>query len=137
MTHDELDTLLGARPPNPPRLERPFHAHGPAVEYVMSVLVALDQLANALTGGNPDMTISARIGQFAPGSAYWGTLERLVDWAFAPIQRRHCWKAFISEIGRSDRKGSKLGQTVIGITIFLLMPLFGVAVRLAATLRKK
>lgn len=33
------------------------------MSYLKNVIIALDQLVNALTGGNPDETISSRIGK--------------------------------------------------------------------------
>ena len=119
------------------RAERPYYPSGPFIEYLFSVLVAVDQLANAMTGGNPDMTISARIGQFSQRSAYWRNLERLVDWAFLPVEGpNHCWRAMVSEVGRTDRQGSKFAQRVLGIGLWLVLPPFGWLVRVAAALRE-
>lgn len=107
------------------------------LDYIFSILVALDQLANAICGGNPDMTISARIGQFAPGSRYWHTLERLVDWGFEPWQGpSHCRFAYMEEKGRSDRQGSAVAQAVLSALLWAVIPPFGVAVRIAVALRK-
>lgn len=33
-------------------------------KYVWNLLIALDQLGNAIFGGNPDSTISGRIGRY-------------------------------------------------------------------------
>lgn len=119
------------------RVERPFYPSGPFIEYLFSVLVAVDQLSNALTGGNPDMTISARIGQFSHNSLYWRKLEKLVDWAFLPVEGpNHCWRAMISETGRTDRQGSKLAQRVLATGLWLVLPPFGLLVRAAASLRE-
>lgn len=119
------------------RVERPYYPSGPFIEYVFSVLVAVDQLANALTGGNPDMTISARIGQFSHNSIYWRKLEKLVDWAFLPVEGpNHCWRAMVSEVGRTDRQGSKMAQRVLCFGLWLVVPPFGYLVRVAAALRE-
>jgi len=32
-------------------------------KYILNVLIGLDQLGNALTGGDPDETVSSRIGK--------------------------------------------------------------------------
>ena len=107
------------------------------LDYIFSILVALDQLANAICGGNPDMTISARIGQFAPTSRYWRTLERLVDWAFYPWQGPgHCYYAYLAERGRKDRQGSGAAQALLSALLWVLMPPFGLAVRAAVALRE-
>ena len=47
--------------------------------YLVNVLVALDQLANALIGGDPDETISSRCAKHRtePG---WRILAALLEW---------------------------------------------------------
>lgn len=118
------------------KMARPIHASA-MLDYIFSILVALDQLANAICGGNPDMTISARIGQFAPRSRYWRTLEALVDWGFAPWQGPgHCHYAYIAERGRSDRQGSAVAQAALSALLWAVIPPFGVAVRVAVAFRK-
>lgn len=57
-------------------------------KYIINVLIAIDQLINTLTGGDPDMTISSRLGR-----NYRGTrIERFVDWLFSWQKRPggHC-----------------------------------------------
>ena len=48
----------------------------------VAVLVAIDQLGNAIAGGNPDSTISARVGFFSEmakrGKSYWKGLESII-----------------------------------------------------------
>ena len=60
----------------------------------LAILIAIDQLGNAIAGGNPDSTISARVGYFSDKTlrektlgrhAYWKGLERIIDFAFFPI----------------------------------------------------
>lgn len=61
----------------------------------------IDQTGNFLANGDPDSTISARIGYHnrngdAYASSYWLTLKRLVDWVFAPLDGEgHCQQAFM------------------------------------------
>lgn len=52
-------------------------------QYIHNVLVAIDQLGNAVLGGCPDETISARLGREYPNSI----LRKLVDFLFG---RGHC-----------------------------------------------
>ena len=47
-------------------------------KYLKNLLISFDQLINTILGGDPDMTISARLGRNYRGT--W--LERLVDWMF-------------------------------------------------------
>ncbi len=62
-----------------------------------NVLVSLDQLGNAIAGGNPDSTISARTGYNARHreTFFWRRLQSIVDWAFFVLDGKgHCWQAF-------------------------------------------
>lgn len=72
--------------------------------WVMNVLISLDQLGNSIGGGDPDETISSRIGRI---KVKWGgripparVVVRLTDWALDKIQRDHCRRAI--EAGRGD-----------------------------------
>jgi len=67
--------------------------------YPVAVMVAIDQLGNALTGGNPDSTVSARVGYFSVNAtkrqAFWKSLEAIIDYAFEPVDGlRHCYQAW-------------------------------------------
>jgi len=53
---------------------------------VLSVLIAIDQLANALAGGDPDETISSRCGKRIASCKFCTMLCWLLD----KIDRRHC-----------------------------------------------
>jgi hypothetical protein len=48
------------------------------MKYLKNILISIDQLVNTLAGGDPDMTISARLGRNYKGT--W--LEKFVDWMF-------------------------------------------------------
>jgi len=60
-------------------------------KYLINIFISFDQFINTLFGGDPDMTISARLGRNYPGS--W--LERFVDWMFKWQNRPdgHCENA--------------------------------------------
>lgn len=61
-----------------------------------NVLVALDQLANAVAGGQPRDTISARAYRAQQNGRAWGCLLcRALD----RIQKDHCAKAARKEAG--------------------------------------
>jgi len=47
-------------------------------QYIKNILTAIDQLINTLAGGDPDWTISSRLGRNYKGS--W--MARFVDWLF-------------------------------------------------------
>ena len=83
------------------------------LRYLLNVLIAIDQLANALIGGAPDETLSASAWK---GEQQGRTLPRLfrplIDLLFYPFQRDHCRKAYEAELRReqlpdSYRQGAK------------------------------
>lgn len=73
------------------------------MSYVLAVLIALDQLVNAILGGSPDETLSARA---------WRTEQsgKGLGWFFRPLidglalvltfgrDRNHCKQAYLSEL---------------------------------------
>ena len=63
--------------------------------YGKNLLIAIDQLINALFGGPCDETISAMAHRRG-----WKRLERLINWLFRdPL---HCAKAYLSEVEGSQ-----------------------------------
>lgn len=58
--------------------------------YILNILIAIDQLGNALINGNPDETISSRAGKAMIAGKKWGcVLCKFLDW----FQKDHCKKA--------------------------------------------
>lgn len=55
----------------------------PMRQYFFNILIALDQLANTLFFGDPDETISSRLGREYPNSI----LRKVVDFFFG---KGHC-----------------------------------------------
>ena len=70
------------------------------MSYLKNVLVSIDQLGNTICGGNPDNTISARVGYFATVSQsatkyFWKGLEKIINFTFWPVDGpNHCLQAF-------------------------------------------
>jgi hypothetical protein len=55
--------------------------------YLWNLLVGVDQLANAMAGGDPDETISSRAAKAARKGHRWGcVLCRVLDW----LDPGHC-----------------------------------------------
>ena len=97
----------------------------------VAVLVAIDQLGNAIAGGNPDSTISARVGFFSAnarhGKAYWRLLEAIIDFAFRPIDGpRHCYQAWQADRDERFQRGSDLTRIVLSAIIFIACPLIAI-----------
>lgn len=62
--------------------------------YVLNVLVGIDQGWNAALGGDPDETISSRVGKASLRGAWFAryVAEPLIDWLFLVLtgQTGHC-----------------------------------------------
>ncbi|WP_059412652.1 hypothetical protein [Cupriavidus basilensis] len=59
-------------------------------KYLLNLLIALDQGANTLLGGDPDETISSRAGKGQAEGKRWAcVLCRFLDW----FERDHCTKS--------------------------------------------
>lgn len=69
--------------------------------WLLQVLIALDQLANALIpGGWADETLSSRAHRMrVKGQRYWGWTARAIDALFF-WQRAHCAQAHADELDR-------------------------------------
>lgn len=79
-------------------------------EYVLHVLIALDQLANALLGGAADETLSARAYRTEQQGKVLGRVFRpVIDWLFIPFERDHCRKAYLAEFQKLQLPGSYRG----------------------------
>lgn len=67
--------------------------------YLGRLANALSQLGNALAGGDPDVSISARIGQMNDANLFWYVCRVIVDFTFYPIDGwGHCRGAFKSDM---------------------------------------
>lgn len=66
----------------------------------MQVLIAVDQLANAMIGGMADETVSSRAFRgYVAGKRRWCIAYRVINAVFF-WQVDHCFKAYRSEIER-------------------------------------
>jgi hypothetical protein len=67
-------------------------------KYIFNLLISLDQLGNSILGGDPDETISSRLGKNYQGS--W--MERFVDWMFRKKTSNHCENAVEPDEGKDS-----------------------------------
>ena len=66
--------------------------------YVNHVLIGLDQFANTVTGGEPDETISSRVGRDATQGKFFGkVMTKFLDL----FQRNHSAKAIAGDLERA------------------------------------
>ena len=69
-------------------------------KYFKTLGNATSQWLNALSGGNPDIPMSGRVGYYAIAEGYrwFSVLEWVIDAAFYPIDGpNHCHMAFMSD----------------------------------------
>ena len=77
------------------------------MSYLSNFFISLDQLGNTIAGGNPDNTISARIGYYNYHHDYckepafhWKIFRLIVDKTFYPVDgERHCHEAYHNDAG--------------------------------------
>ena len=105
--------------------------------YLINLMIAIDVLGNALTGGSRWHTISARTGYHAFGTGasrggrqkLWKWLANVIDWSFKPVQGKgHCrnaWQKEASVISGGGRfqGGNAIGTVMAAIPIVVLCPL--------------
>lgn len=95
------------------------------MSWIGGVLVAIDQLGNAVAWGNPDATISARTGYFANEvettfKLYWQCMEWIINFAFYPIDGPdHCHREYLKDKDQHNEAGSDLVRGVLGIIIIV------------------
>jgi len=106
--------------------------------YWLNILLAIDQLGNAIADGNPDNTISARVGYFASNEheskikPYWKALERIIDFTFEPIQGPgHCHNAWLAEADETDTQGTYIARIILGVFVAAGCVVISVFIRLA------
>jgi len=72
-------------------------------KYFLNVLVGLDQMGNALLGGDPDETISSRLGKLKQkhgGRIPWHRpVSKVVDWGLDRIDPNHSVDAIETDEG--------------------------------------
>lgn len=106
------------------------------MSWLGGVLVAIDQLGNAVAGGNPDATISARTGYFArveetPFRPGWKLLEKVIDFTFYPLDGPdHCYRAYLADKDEKNEEGSDLMRLLLGLIILVVCVPLAVLTRL-------
>jgi len=75
-------------------------------KYILNILIGIDQLGNALLGGDPDETISSRLGKNYRGSF----LEKFVDKIFGD---GHCEGSLEEDEGKDAILAKKSNKNKI------------------------
>ncbi len=73
-------------------------------KYILNVLIGIDQLGNSLLGGDPDETISSRLGKLKirhGGKISWyRPLSKIIDWGLDKIDPNHSIDAIEDDEGK-------------------------------------
>lgn len=89
--------------------------------YLLNIGISVDQLGNALTGGDPDNTISARVGyhNHQKNTPFqWVILRYIIDITFYPVDGwGHCHQAYHSDPSEDFTKGSNIALAFLFILI--------------------
>ena len=69
--------------------------------YVKNLLIAIDQLANTIFGGDPDETISSRCGKYVRRNRGWFPCQlcKILNW----FQKDHCIQSIEEDRGERDK----------------------------------
>ncbi len=96
------------------------------MSYLGNFFVSIDQLGNVLAGGNPDNTISSRIGYYTekhyPSGEVpfkWRMFKNIINFTFYPIDGNdHCKEAYYNDAGEEFDKGTNdIAVAVLAILI--------------------
>jgi len=96
------------------------------MRYLSNFFIAIDQLGNVLAGGNPDNTISSRVGYYT--EVYysedkvplkWELFRSIIDSSFYPIDGvNHCKEAYYNDAGEDfDPDTSDIAIAFLAIII--------------------
>ena len=113
-----------------------MNSNDPYRNWPHAVLIAIDQLGNAIAGGHPVTTISARVGYFSvnaeKGKFYWKNLERIINFAFFPVDGdNHCYKAWQEDRYELFRIGSDIARIFLSIIILVATPFIAITLHIA------
>ena len=74
-------------------------------KWIVNILIGIDQLGNAILGGDPDETISSRLGKMKVkhgGKIPWyRPLSKIVDWGLDKIDPNHSVDAIEEDEGKN------------------------------------
>ncbi len=91
--------------------------------YFGRLLIALSQLGNAISGGNPSVSISARVGYKDRKNLYWKIINWIIDTTFYPVDgENHCAEAYWADSKEDYHidKGGIFGIVLMTIIVCIL-----------------
>lgn len=96
------------------------------MNFFVNFLISIDQLGNVIAGGNPDNTISSRVGYYTERyyppekvPLKWKILRNIINFTFYPIDGEdHCKEAYFNDAGEEFDKGtSDIAIAILAILI--------------------
>jgi len=98
------------------------------MKFLSNFFVSIDQLGNVLAGGNPDNTISSRVGYYteeyyAPDKIpfKWKLFRNIINFAFYPIDGNdHCKEAYFNDVGEDFDQGTS--DFAIAVLAIIIIP---------------
>ena len=73
-------------------------------KWLLNILISIDQLGNTIAGGDPDETISSRLGKLKVkhgGTIPWRRpASRIIDWGLDKIDSNHSIDAIEKDEGK-------------------------------------
>ena len=95
------------------------------MSWLRNVLIGIDQLGNTVAGGNPDVTVSARVGynaKMVKGKTrhYWLLMELLINFTFYPDDGpNHCYEAYMADKNEEHKHGSDWMRFILSVFIIV------------------
>lgn len=97
------------------------------MSYLINFFISIDQLGNVIAGGNPDNTISSRVGYYTryhesdKNPWHWKIFEAIIDFTFYPIDGpEHCHQAYHSDAGEVFDENTS--DILIAVLALLIIP---------------
>lgn len=69
-------------------------------EYILQILISIDQLFNAILGGMADETLSSRAWRAEKSNKVFGKIFRPLIDTLMFFDKNHCFGSYLSEISR-------------------------------------
>ena len=98
------------------------------MKYLANFFVAIDQFGNVLAGGNPDNTISSRVGYYTEEFYLpkkipfkWKIFRNIINSTFYPMDGKgHCKEAYYNDAGEEFDEGtSDVAVSILAILVII------------------
>lgn len=102
------------------------------MNFLTNFFISIDQLGNVLAGGNPDNTISSRVGYYTERyyepektPLRWKIFRSIINFTFYPIDgENHCKEAYFNDAGEEFDEGTSDFAVAILAVLIIVSCLF-------------